>query len=188
MAATTGGGRDRGTLLMIGMLLGLGLVIIFWLGLGRSGDGELAEPQPWQVLTVNNSSIHRSNLPIRLVCSTDLDGSAAADEPIADCYLRVSLQYNPPEARPRPDDCQLTEGFVVLETGVGELARTSSSQPVDLSAGAGGCPQQAGVVISSLFHFSQVDRLADLAAIRFEQLTPPVELVDNLNFVIDHGR
>lgn len=186
--AATGGGKDRGSLLLIGMLLGLGLVMLFWFGLGRGGGEEVAEPQPWRVLTVNNSDVSRPGLPIRVICTTDLDGSVAADEPIADCYLRVSLQYNPPDGAPRPDDCQLLEGFVALETGAGEAARNSLSQPVDLSVDDGGCPQQAGVVVAVMFRFSQVDRLTDPAAIRFDQLDPQVELVDNLNFVIDHGR
>lgn len=186
--AAASGGKDRGSPLLIGVLLGLGLMTLLWLALGGGGGREIVDPEPWRVLTVNGSNIARAGLPIRVICTTDLDGSAAADEPIADCYLRVSLQYNPPDGTPRPDDCQLPAGFAVLETGAGETAGSSLSQPVDLSADNDGCPQKTGVVTDVLFQFDRVDRLTDPTAIRFDQLEPAVELVDNLNFVIDHGR
>ena len=186
--ASASQGKSRISPLTIGALLGLGLVLIFWLGSGSSSKEPDVEPHPWQVLTINNSSIDRGDLPLRVICSTDLDQSAADAGTVADCYLRASLQYNPSDDLPRLDDCRLGEGFVVLTTGSGEAARLSQSRAVDISSLPGGCPQRVGVVRDVVFRFQQVDRSASPTAIRFEQLEPLIELKDNLNFIVDYNR
>ena len=168
---------------MIGVVLGLGLVLVFFLSLRGDDKSTTAEPHPWRVLTVNNSIVVRDNLPIRIICPLP-DGANTVSNPTADCYLRASMQYNPVEEPALDPDCQLTVGFVSLVVGVGEEAEAVDSRPVDLSSEDGSCGLQPGVVVDALFWFESVPRTEKLSLVRFVGIDPQLELAENLEFVV----
>lgn len=184
MAAPNPGTSNRTSPMMIGVLLGLGLLILFFLSL-RGGDQQAqVEPHPWRVLTINNVAVARRNLPVRVICPLP-EGANAVSDPTADCYFRASIQYNPPDDIPAAADCQLADGFSALVVGVGEDAEIIGSRAVDLAGDGGDCDLHPGAVVSTLFEFESVPRTERLSLIRFVGIDPPLELDENLRFVID---
>ena len=168
---------------MIGAILGLGLVVIFFFNLRGGDESTAVEPHPWRVLTVNNSAVIRNNLPIRIICPL-LPGASFAP-PTTDCYLRASMQYNPVEEMASDSDCQLTSGFVSLVVGIGEEAKAVDSQVVDLSDEDGSCSLQPGVVDNIVFWFESVPQTEKLSLVRFVGIDPQLELVENLEFIVE---
>ena len=178
------GPPSRTSPLMIGLFLGLGLFILFLLST-RGGDNQpSADPQPWRVLTINNSAINRRSLPIRVICPLP-QGANPVSHPTADCYFRASMEYNPADDVVSGSDCQLAGGFVTLVVGIGEEAVSIPSQPVDLVDTDGNCSLSPGVTVDAMFAFKSTPHTEKLSLIRFVSLEPQLELSENLRFVID---
>lgn len=174
----------RPTPLMIGLVLGLGLMVLLLLSSRGGQRPEVAEPHPWRVLTVNNSAVHRRGLPLRVICPLP-EGANVVSDPTADCYFRTSIQYNPLDEIAVDSDCQLASGFASLVVGVGQTAVVVDSQPVDLAGDDGNCGLTPGSVVNFLLQFESVPRTEKLSLIRFAGIDPPLELEENLSFVID---
>ena len=184
MAATNPGQNSRITPLMIGAILGLGLVIIFFFNLRGGDESTAVEPHPWRVLTVNNSAVIRNNLPIRIICPLPPEASVASQS-TGDCYLRASMQYNPVEEMASDSDCQLASGFVLLVVGIGEEAKAVDSQSVDLFDEDGSCSLHPGVVDDIVFWFESVPQTEKLSLVRFIGIDPQLELAENLEFIVE---
>lgn len=193
--AANQGPKSKLSPLMIGGILGFGLVILFFVNLSGSSETAEDEPHPWRLLTINNVATRRNDLPTRVICQ--LPESAGQPElPVVDCYLRLSMQYNPrvdsdADTTSSPDhDCQLDRGFASLVFGVDPNVNVIDSQPVAL---ADDCNLKPGTVVETQLWFRSVAKSGldssapdseQLKSIRFGGIDPQVDLTEKLQFVV----